>query len=163
VTARRAVVAGTALAGTMLLCGCSTKIDGAKGERLIRRTVSQQVGAQVRSVRCPRDLVAKAGATFHCTVTAADGSSGRAVVIERDDKGRVTVDAPFLHVREVQKAIASRLSGQVGRRVRVRCPQIVTVAKGGRFTCRARGRKIRARIRVVQQDAHGRIRYAVAR
>src|SRR3954453_8559230 len=94
------------LAAALLLAGCTrihqaAKIDDAAGEKLIRRAVTEQVQARVRDVSCPNGLKAKEGRTFRCRVTGTDGSSGDAVVTEKNDRGKVAINAPFLHMREV--------------------------------------------------------------
>jgi Domain of unknown function (DUF4333) len=149
------------LAAAVALGGCSTEIDAAKGEKLISKAVKAQVGARIRTVTCPEGLKARKGATFRCTVTGADGSKGDVVVTERDDKGKVSIDAPFLHVREVEEQVSADLREKVGDDVTVTCPEIVVVAEGDRFTCRGRSGGARRRIRVTQQDARGHVRYTV--
>ena len=149
------------LVAAVALCGCTTEIDAAKGEKLIERAVTSQVGAKVRSVECPEGLVAKKGARFRCKVTGADGSTGDVVVTERDAKGKVSIDAPFLHVRAVEDQVSADLRDKLGDAVEVACPEIVVVAKGDRFTCSGRSAETSRRIRVVQQDARGHVRYTV--
>ena len=158
---RRAI--GPALLCAAVLPGCATKIDDAKGEQLIRKAVTEQVGVPVRSVDCPKGLTAKKGATFRCTVTGQDGTTGQARVTERDDKGHVAVDAPFLHVRDVERGVGAGLSRKVGAKVTVTCPQIVTVAKGGKFTCTARSGKSTADVAITQTDGAGHVHYELQR
>lgn len=148
--------------GALALAGCSTKIDDAAGEKAIRQAVGQQVGADVRSVTCPKNLIAKKGASFTCQVTGSDGTTGTAVVTENDDKGSVSVTAPFLHVHEVERSIAKGIEQQVGSAVKVRCPQIVVVKAGGTFSCTAISRSDHAKVKVVQEDARGRVRYTLS-
>jgi hypothetical protein len=159
---RLAVLSAVAL-GVVVLSGCGeTKIDVAKGERMILDAVREQVRAEVKSVKCPDGLIAKKGETFRCRVTGSDGTFGDAIVTERDDRGSVSVDAPFLHVRDVETSVAEGIADDIGGgRVKVRCPEIVTVEAGGTFRCQARSGGERARIRVVQQDDQGRVRYEV--
>jgi hypothetical protein len=135
----RPVLAALALlaAGTLASCG-ETTIDADKGEKFIRGVVAEQVGARVASVTCPDGLKAKKGGMFTCSVTGTDGSKGVVDVTQKDDEGNVTVDAPFLHVREAEAVMAD----QIGKQVDVdglvlKCPQIVAVKKGGLFTCTA--------------------------
>jgi hypothetical protein len=162
VSPRTPAAAAASLALAVLTgCGTTTKIDGAKSETLVTKVVEQQVGAQVRSVTCPRDLVAKAGETFQCAVTGVDGSSGRVTVTERDDRGALAISAPFLPVRRVASSIGERLTERFGARTTLRCPEIVVLAEGERFHCRARSGGERRRIRVTQEDGRGRVRYAV--
>jgi hypothetical protein len=153
------LTAGLALAAG--LTACSTEIDAAKGEKLISTAVSRQVGVKVRSVTCPKGLKAKKGATFTCKVVGADGTTGNVRVTERDAKGKVSIDAPFLHVAEVEEQIAADLRKKVGTAVSVACPDIVVAAEGDRFTCRGRSKDSAPTIRVTQQDARGHVRYRV--
>jgi hypothetical protein len=159
---RLTVIAVVAL-GAVALSGCGeTRIDVSKGERMILAAVREQVRAEVKSVECPKGLIAKKGETFRCRVTGTDGTFGDAIVTERDDRGSVSVDAPFLHVRDVETSVAEGIADDIGGgRVRVRCPEIVTVEAGGTFRCRARSGGDVARVRVVQQDDQGRVRYEV--
>jgi hypothetical protein len=155
----RFLVAAAAIA----LAGCSesrpTPIDAAKGERVIRRAVIQRVGARVKDVECPEGLTAQKGATFRCRVIGADGTEGDAIVTERDDRGTVSVSAPFLHVDEVEESIASGISKQADSKVRVRCPEIVPVEAGGAFRCVAKSGSRSRGVRVVQKNARGHVRY----
>jgi hypothetical protein len=162
VPVRLATVPAVALA-LAVLAGCGeTKLDVAKGERMIFDAVSEQVKARVRSVDCPDGLVARKGETFRCRVTGADGTTGEAIVTERDDRGSVSIDAPFLHVRDVEASVAEGIADDIGGgRVKVTCPEIVTVEAGATFRCRARSGGDQARVRVVQQDDQGRVRYQV--
>jgi hypothetical protein len=143
------------------LAGCSTKIDRAASEKAIREAVTEQLQSDVRSVDCPRGLVAKKGATFSCQVTGMDGTRGTAQVTERDAKGNLSIRAPFLRVRDIERSIAKGMKRQVGRSVRVRCPQIVVAKAGDRFTCTALAGSKRTKVRVLQEDGQGRVRYAL--
>jgi len=63
--------------GAVVLSGCGeTRIDVAKGERMILDAVREQVRAEVKSVQCPDGLIAKRGETFRCRVTGTDGTFG---------------------------------------------------------------------------------------
>ena len=140
--------------------GCGdTKIDDAKAESFIEKTVAEQVGARVESVECPTDLTAKKGETFECTVTGDDGSSGRTTVTEKDDEGNVSVSAPFIHVRDLEEQIAGGLADQVGGKVELDCPEIIVGSKGDTFECDARSGPDRASVLVTQTDDKGNVRY----
>ena len=151
----RTPAAAAALLAIVALTGCSTTIDGAKGEQLISRTVEQEVGVQVRGVRCPRELVAKAGERFRCTVTGTDGSTGEAIVTERDDKGAVSIEAPFLPVGEVEASIGQRLAGDIGGGAYGHLPGDRRGQRRARRSAAGRGPAATPPVRVVQQDDSG--------
>ena len=141
-----------------LLAGCSSKLDVADTEQAITASVARRFGVTVRAVDCPAEVRAKAGATFRCTVRAADGSSGVAVVTQEDDRGHVRARTPFLDIRGIERDLSRGLEEQSGaRRVRVSCPDIVRVDAGESFRCRARTGGRRTRLKVVQ-GADGRVR-----
>ncbi len=147
----------------LVFSGCSKSIDDEKAEGFIKKTVAQQVGAKVRSVKCPSGLTAKKGETFTCTVTGTDGSSGRMLVTEKDDQGNVNVRAPFIHVRDLERLISSGLAKQVGSMVSVTCPEIIPGKQGGTFTCDAMSGSDKATVNVTQTDDKGAVRFKLAR
>ena len=155
-TAVLAVVTASLVAG----CG-DTKIDDAKGEKLISDLVEKKIGAQVASVKCPEDAVAKKGATFTCSVVASDKSKGDALVTAKDAEGNVNVSAPFLHIRDAESAIAQQLS--VSERfkgaVKVACREIVVVEKGNTFPCKATSGSDSRDVAVTLTDGSGRFTY----
>lgn len=154
-TALAALLATTAASG----CG-QTRIDIAKATSFIDQAVQQQVGARVRSVVCPAKVKIKAGSSFACVVTGRDGSKGDALVTQRDDKGNMTVRAPFLHPREAERAIAAELAkGTPG--TTVACQEIIVVAKGRRFHCDATADGATHGISATQTDADGKFTYDV--
>lgn len=144
-------------------CGASVEIgrgfDRSKAEKTVKELVARQVGAQVRDVRCPKDVEMKRGVRIACTVTGLDGTTGAASLRFKNDKGDVHVSAPFLHVREAEQAISGQIAAKLGGQVLVRCPEIVPVAKGRTFRCTASHGKDRAPVEVVLEDAAGHFRY----
>ena len=147
----------TAPALTLLaLAGCGTaKIDAGKTEGLIRRSVTGQVGARVKSVSCPSGHPAKAGGDFTCEVVGADGTKGTAKVHQKDDKGNVVVSSPFLHMREVETKIAAEIRRQLNVSAKVRCPEIVEVTTGRVVMCKAAAQGQSRNVRVRLTDAKG--------
>jgi Domain of unknown function (DUF4333) len=143
----------------LVSCG-DTTVDAGKAETLIRRTVTQQVGARVASVTCPEGVKAKPDVTFTCVVTGRDGSKGNAVVHVKDDNGAFEVTVPFLHVRELEAVMADRLRTQTKVRVTFACQEIVIVREGGRFRCRATsdGRSGSVVVRFIDDAGHFRFR-----
>lgn len=151
-----------AAAGLLLvLTGCAKQIDDAKAEAFIAKTVSDEIGVRVESVKCPGGLVAKQGDSFQCTVTGRDGSSAKIKVTERDDQGHVALVAPLLRVRDVEASIRQYIGRQSGGDVRVACPEVVVGAKGKTFDCKATAGEDRATVKVTQTDAEGRLTYKV--
>ena len=145
------------------LGGCAKKIDDAKAEKFISKTITDQIGAKVKSVKCPTDLTAKKGETFTCTVTGADGSTGDTKVTEKDDQGNVRVTAPFVNVRELEQSIGAGITKQIGAKVTVDCPEIIVGKKGDTFDCSARSGDSKARVKVTQTDDQGHVRYELQR
>jgi uncharacterized protein DUF4333 len=142
-------------AAAVASCGAST-VDAAKAERHIRRVVAEQLQSRVTSVACPEDVRKEQGGTFTCAVTGADGSRGAATVTQRENGG-LSVNAPFLNVREAEGVMAR----QIGRRnerddVRVSCPEIVVDRAGRRFRCNATvgARAAGFSVRLTDGDGH---------
>lgn len=142
------------------IAGCgSTTVDTEKGEKFISKTVEDQVGADVKSVKCPEDIPAKKGDTFTCVVTGADGTTGDAEVTQKDDKGNVAVSAPFVHVRNLEKLMADDIGEQVGSQVTLTCPEIIVGRKGDTFDCDAKSGKDDGTVKVTQTDDKGNVNY----
>jgi hypothetical protein len=117
-------------------CGEST-VDAAKAEGIIRRAVAEQLQSRVASVACPADVRLQQGGRFTCVVTGRDGSKGAATATQRENGG-LTVNAPFLNVREAEGVMAKQIGRRIERGdVRVSCPEIVVDRAGRRFTCNA--------------------------
>jgi hypothetical protein len=151
-------------AAALLLSGCAKTIDDASAERSIAKSVREQVGAKVRSVACPSDVSPKVGGRFDCTVTGTDGTTGKATVTQKDDNGRLSVSAPFIHVRNLEQQIAARISAQAGGdRVDLKCPEIVPGAEGKVFDCRVTVGAKRVTVEVTQTDDQGHVRYKLKR
>lgn len=132
----------------LLLTGCGgSVVDTQKAERFLDDEISTQLGADVRSVRCPADIAIEKGATFTCTVTGTDGSQGEAEMVQRDDRGRVDARVPFVPTRQIEGLIAKQL-GAGGRRS-VQCPEIIVTKKGDRFTCRTKSGR---QVKLLQKD-----------
>jgi hypothetical protein len=156
---------GLLILAAVVMGGCgATGIDDKKTEDYIAKRVREQVGAAVKSVSCPSGLTAKKGETFECTVTAPDGTTGKATVTEKDDEGRVSVAAPFIHMGDIEQGIASRLGDQTAAAdVTVSCPEIVEGEKGGVFECDAVSGPDKAVIEVTQTDGLGHVNFKVKR
>jgi hypothetical protein len=93
-------------------------------------------------------------------VTGTDGSTGAATATQRENGG-LSVNAPFLNVREAEGVMAR----QIGRRadrddVKVSCPEIVVDRPGRRFTCNASAGSRFAGFSVRLTDGDGHFTYA---
>lgn len=142
------------------LTGCAKSIDTKKAEKFITKTVEDQTGAEVKSVKCPSGLTAKKGGKFTCTVTGTDGSSGKANIIEKDDQGNVRLSAPFVHTSNLEELMAKNIGQQVGATdVKVTCPEIIVGKKGDQFDCDAVSGSDKATVKVTQKDDQGNVNY----
>lgn len=161
-SASKAIPAACTVAlATLVAGGCGqTRIDVHKAATFIEEAVQTKVGARVRSVVCPKEVAVKARATFSCVVTGRDGSTGRAQVTQRDDKGNMTVRTPFLQPRRAEHAITSELS-KATPGTTIECQEIIVVGKGRRFSCRATAAGATRKIAATQTNANGKFTYDV--
>jgi len=163
---RGAVLRATALMGACALaagCGAETSsenptVDPKKAEALVTKAAREQVDLRPRAVTCPDDIAGKKGATFTCKVVGRDGTSatvpGR--VTDTADGGKIFVGIPLINVGKVEAQMVSFLRKQVGPSVKVSCPDVVTLRKGGQFTCRAiAAQGQQADVRATISDAAG--------
>ncbi len=159
---RHALIVGSAVAAAAGAAGCGeTVIDTGKAERFISKTVGEQAGVRVKSVACPKDVKAKKGDTFRCTVTGRDGTKGAVVVSQQDNKGNVHVSAPFLHIREAEVSIAEQIKKQTSAVVSVSCPEIVVPVKDSKFRCQATDGQRTHPVSATMTDAQGNFRFKV--
>jgi hypothetical protein len=144
-SARRAGLPG--IAAVCAVAGCGTaKIELSAVEDQFRRQFASELGADITSVDCPADVVAKKGATFTCLITGADGTRATIKVTQTDDDGHVTANAPLLvHTGELATTLERELRPRLGRSIDITCPDVVEGRRGTRLTCAlaARGRKLR--------------------
>jgi hypothetical protein len=139
-----AVCVGLAVCGcsahACLGTGCGTgTLDTHQAEAQAKTAIAQGSGAQVRSVTCPRRVVAKAGNTFTCTVTGADGSAVTVSVTQENSSGALHFSDPHLwHSGQAVQVIRRQLAHRAGKAVAVRCPDLVDVRKGSIVVCRVR-------------------------
>jgi phosphoenolpyruvate synthase/pyruvate phosphate dikinase len=76
-------------------CG---NVDTDKIEDEIAKQVEEQAQGQVKvkSVKCPDDVKAEKGDRFTCTITAENGATAKALVVQQDDDGNVRFTANLL-------------------------------------------------------------------
>ena len=114
-------------------------LDTHQAEAQAKSAIAQGSGAQVRSVTCPAKVVAKAGNTFRCTVTGADGSTVTVSVTQENNSGALHFSDPHLwHSGPAVQVIRQQLAHRAGKAVAVRCPDLVDVHKGSIVVCRVR-------------------------
>ena len=147
------------------LTGCTKTIDATKGEEEISKAVRVQAGAQVKSVECPTGEKIEKGATFTCKVTAKDGTTGDVLVTQKDDKGNVRFNAPFIHMDEAEAAIVEQIKAQVKDvgEVTVDCPDIVVGEPGAPFKCDGKAGTSVFIVNGVQTDGKGKFTFKTAK
>jgi hypothetical protein len=85
------LIALTALGAIAVLasaCGPAVLDDG-KLQDVIATDFAKQTHVEVQSVDCPDGQKIAQGATFNCTLTAADGTTYTIKVTQTDDQGNV--------------------------------------------------------------------------
>lgn len=153
------VVAVSALA----VAGCETTIDDEKAEKSIRDSISAEGGAEIESVECPADQVAKKGGTFTCKITGADGSTGEADVLMADDEGHIRVRAPFVPTDELAASVTETATRELSVAADgVTCPDLVPLEKGTTIQCTGSNDGEPVTFDVTLTDAKGRFRVKVA-
>jgi hypothetical protein len=87
--------AAAALALGLSACG---NLDDGTIEKEIAKQVEQQAQGQVKvkKVDCPGGRKLKKGDRFTCTITARNGATAKAQVVQQDDKGNVRFTANLL-------------------------------------------------------------------
>ena len=88
---RRVCVAPVAVACVVGLaaCGVGTKsIKGSEVEKQISDKIFEQRQARAKSIDCPKELEAKKGKKYECTLTAPNGDQLPVAVEMTDDNGK---------------------------------------------------------------------------
>ena len=153
----RARLAGVAVLATAALvaagCGSSDSsssdttsakartVDTSAVESGIKKELSSSSN-EVTDVKCPTDEKVQAGATFDCTVTWADGATGKVKVTQNGGNnytyalvsGSVQIPGATL-----DKTIEQQLAKQGAPNATVTCPQNVIVKTGTTVTCNVSG------------------------
>jgi len=77
-----------AIGAALLALGCGTAtVDRADLEQVTADRLGEAVGQQPKSVECPDEIEARAGATGRCTLTAEDGTRYGVTIEMTDDEG----------------------------------------------------------------------------
>ncbi len=146
------------------LAGCSASasigktVDDGKIEDEIAAVLEKETGVTVKTVACPDDIAGKAGTTFKCDVTAADGTK----VVSRGEikkKKRFEASTPVLNTGKIQAAVGDGIKQQTGTTVEVDCPDLVQLEQGAESTCKATAGEDVRDVAITQKDDTGNISY----
>jgi hypothetical protein len=127
-------------------------VSSAPYERSLRANLGSRTGVRVTLVSCPRRVKLTAGTRFTCFARFASHDRSPVRVRLTDDRGHYTARLRDLLLRHLERQL--RRAGHA----RFRCPKRRAVAKGDRFTCRAKTTVAR-----VRQLGDGRVRYRFSR
>jgi len=72
-----------------LVAGCSNSLNQADVQSKLSQGMNEQLGGDF-TVTCPSDIAVAAGATFTCSTSGADGSTGTIAVTQDDDQGNLS-------------------------------------------------------------------------
>ncbi len=90
------------LLAPIALAACGQRLDTAKLEEDLKKGMMNKWVLPVKSVKCPENIVAKAGDTFECISTMKDGTTLGIKVKQTNDKGAIEW-APDLSVHDESK------------------------------------------------------------
>ncbi len=92
--------------------GCKNQIDNKDAENKVKAWAETDVGP-VKSVSCPKTEM-KAGASFDCNVTFAEGGSYKLTVTQTDGEGNVEWKwaTPVVGAERISAAVAGALKEQ---------------------------------------------------
>lgn len=85
---RRSPFAVLAAVPVIVLAACGN-LDSGDIERTLTKQVEKRTHVKVKSVTCPDDIKAKKGDRFTCTITAENGATVKAQVVQQDNDGSV--------------------------------------------------------------------------
>ncbi|MFN8186210.1 MAG: DUF4333 domain-containing protein [Gaiellales bacterium] len=147
---RARILASCWLAALALaLAACGT-LDTSQLEQLVSERIEAVIGFAPASVDCPKDVEAKAGDVFSCTVTGSDGSTAEIEVTQKNDEGNVDVAGNLLKTQQLEQAIKDQLGA-----TEVSCPEIVAVEAGKTVDCDAAAGSDKATIVVTIENDNG--------
>lgn len=122
-----------AIAAFIALVGCGKKLDNAKLEASITDGLKAK-SIPVKSASCPAGREVKAGDSFDCEATTADGEKVAIKVEQKDDEGSIAWKTTG-HIG-TQASFGSHLVTALGAGATVKCPdKTVVVKKDTTFTC----------------------------
>ena len=123
--------------------GNDKTVDSSKVEQGIKDDLSSSSG-EVTSAKCPDDVKLEKGADFNCSVTFANGSTGK---VEVTQTGATTFSYDLVpgsvHVpgATAEKEIQKDLARQGIPNATVNCPDDIVVKSGTTVTCDVSGAK----------------------
>jgi hypothetical protein len=94
------------------------------------------------SVKCPKDVKSKAGATFKCDVTWSNGATGKVKVTEKSPSQfsyEIVSGSVQIPGESVDQTLEKDLAAQGAPNATVNCPQNIIVKVGTTVTCNVSG------------------------
>jgi len=159
--ARRAGLAIGLSAALLGACGGSPTLDIAMVEHAAAASILAQHHMRV-TVRCPEGVPERSGFTFWCSADLEVGSYPL-LVTETNGAGGVRYEnsAPLvaLDIGKVERAISASVRKRRRAAAIVRCPQEVIQRAGVVFFCTALVDGGFYRVRVLETDGEGHVRY----
>ncbi|HEY9697624.1 MAG TPA: DUF4333 domain-containing protein [Trichocoleus sp.] len=157
---------------TVALTGCSVNfslggstLDTAKVEGMIKEMIPSQLGVEVQSVSCPKDVEIAAGATFQCQVKTEKNDTFAVDVKQEDDQGNVHAETPvgLLSLAKVEQSIQQGVEQKLNQKVTADCGGALKVVPSGEtFECQvtdAQGETHTAKVTATSND--GDIRWEI--
>jgi hypothetical protein len=130
---------------TVTLGGCSFKfslgestLDNSAVESSIKQEVARQIGIQVQSVTCPKDVKLGANTTFQCQVEVEQSDAFTVNVKQKDDQGNVDWKIPseLILLTRVEQEIQQGIEKQLDMKVSANCGgKVKVVPQGESFEC----------------------------
>lgn len=150
---------------TVALTGCSfnfsfggSTLDTVKVESMIKEMITSQIGVEVQSVSCPKDVEIAANATFQCQVKTHRDDSFAVDVKQEDDQGNVHAETPsgLLSLAKVEQSIQQGVEQQLNQKVTADCGGALKVVQSGEtFECQvtdAQGETHTAKVTATSND-----------
>jgi hypothetical protein len=150
-----------ALLAPLALDACSTgTLDSAKAERQIESSTQQFTGQHV-TASCPGNIPESKGRVTLCSITAADGTTAKVRVVQKDENGNVSYSATLVATAGLEQQIARNATQRSGFPVMVTCPQLVDVTQATQIEqCRASSAKAKTgTVRVTITSSGGKLNY----
>lgn len=144
------------------LAGCTRNLDMEAVKTSVRDMVTQQIGANVKSVTCPDSREIKAGDSFSCKVEIDHGATD-VQVTQKDDAGNIDMKTTrtVLKVGDLEKLIAAQIQQNSGLEATVDCgPKFRPSIANETFDCTATAGADTAQVRVTVKDEEGNVAFA---
>ncbi|NJN21636.1 MAG: DUF4333 domain-containing protein [Leptolyngbya sp. RL_3_1] len=133
------------LGGLWALVGCTPRLNMTAIEAEIKADIERQ-GRRITltEVRCPPQMIRKAGAYFRCVGTLKPEGEFTINVTQADDQGTVNWDVPnsqiILNLVKLENSIQEDLAKSLAKRAIVDCGAVYRINQPGeRFECQVVG------------------------